>query len=128
MHSSREYESIIYWASDSCSLLNLTTAPRLIHIHQPRVEQREELACVVQVVACDPAEAEGVEIADRHRWENHHRRRDLVQLGDVRVLQVELNPIDADVHEKGQWAEEKHNPEAAFGRDLLIGEDMRDAV
>lgn len=83
---------------------------------------------MVQVIARNPAEANGVQIANGHSRKHHHRRGDLVQLGDVRILQVELNAINADVHEKSQGAEEKHHPEAAFGRDLLIGEDVRDAV
>lgn len=83
---------------------------------------------MVQVVARDLAEAEGVEVADGDGGEQYWRSHDLVHFGDVRKLQVELNPVHADVHQEAQGAEEQEQPQAASGRHSLVGEDVGDAV
>lgn len=73
----------------------------------PGVEHCEQLPCVVQVVAGDLAEAEGVEVADGDGGEQHCRCHDLVHFGDVRKLQVELNSVHTDVQQEAQGAEEE---------------------
>ena len=80
------------------------------HTHTPAVEQGKELPGVVQVVAGHPVEAEGVEVAEGDRGEHHHRGRHLVQLGDVRVLEVELHAVHAHQHQHAQGAQEEQDP------------------
>lgn len=94
----------------------------------PGVEHCEQLPGVVQVIACDLAEAEGVEIADGDGGEQHGRSHDLVHFGDVRKLQVELNPVHADIQQEAQGAEEEEQPQAASRRHSLGGEDVSDAM
>lgn len=83
---------------------------------------------MVQVVARHPAEAEGVEVAEGDRGEHHHRSRNLVQLGDVRVLEVQLHPVHAHHHQHTHGAQEKQNPQCALDTHPLISEHVRDAM
>lgn len=94
----------------------------------PAIEQREQLSRMVQVIARDAAEAEGVEVAEGQGGEGHHRGRDLVQLGHVRVLQVETHAVRAHEHEEGERAGEEDNPQAAPHAQPLVGEHVGDAV
>lgn len=94
----------------------------------PAIEQREQLSRMVQVIARDAAEAEGVEVAEGHRRESHHRGRDLVQLGHVWVLQVEAHAVRAHEHEEGERTGEEDNPQAASHAQALISEHVGDAV
>lgn len=94
----------------------------------PVVEQGQQLPCVVQVVARDPAEAERVQVAEGDGGERHDRGRDLIQSGDVRVLQVIVDPVHADVQQERQGAQEHQEPQAAFDAEALVREDVRDAV
>lgn len=94
----------------------------------PAIEQREQLSRMVQVIARDAAEAEGVEVAEGHGREGHQRSRDLIELGDVRVLQVEAHAVRAHEHKKGERAGEQDNPQAAPHAQPLVGEHVRDAV
>lgn len=94
----------------------------------PAIEQREQLSCMVQVIARDAAEAEGVEVAEGDGREGHLRGRDLVQLGHVRVLQVEAHSVRAHEHEEGERAGEEDNPQAAPHAQPLVGEHVCDAV
>ena len=98
------------------------------HAHTPAVEQGKELPSVVQVVARHPAEAEGVEVAEGDWGEHHHRSRHLVQLGDMRVLEVELHPVHAHHHQHAHGAHEEQNPQGALDTHPLDGEHVRDAV
>lgn len=92
------------------------------------VEQGQQLPGVVQVIARDPAEAERVQVAEGDGGERHDRGRDLVQPGDVRVLQVIVDPVHADVQQERQGAEEQQEPQAALDAHALVREDVRDAV
>lgn len=83
---------------------------------------------MVQVVACHPAEAEGVEVAEGDRGEHHHGSRHLVQLGDVGVLEVELHAVHAHHHQHAHGAQEEQDPQAALDAHPLVGEHVRDAV
>lgn len=94
----------------------------------PLVEQGQQLPGVVQVIARHPAEAERVQIAKGDRGERHDRGRDLIQFGDVRVLEVEVDPVHAHVKQEGQGAQEKHDPQAAFDAEPLVRENVRDSV
>lgn len=94
----------------------------------PLVEQGQQLPGVVQVVARHPAEPERVQVAKGDRGERHDRGRDLVQFGDVRVLEVEVDPVHAHEQQEGQRAQEEHHPEAALDADALVREDVRDSV
>lgn len=94
----------------------------------PAIEQRKQLSRMVQVIACDAAEAERVEVAEGHGWEGHHRGRDLVELGHVWVLQVEAHPVRTHEHEEGERAREEDNPQAAPYAQPLVGEHVGDAV
>lgn len=94
----------------------------------PLVEQGQQLPCMVQVIARHSTEAEGVQVAESDRRKRHDRGRDLVQFGDVRVLEVEVDPVHAHVEQEGQGAQEKHDPQAAFDAEALVREDVRDSV
>lgn len=94
----------------------------------PAIEQREQLSRVVQVIARDAAEAEGVEVAEGHGGEGHQRDRDLVELGHVRILQVEAHAVRAHEHEEGERAGEEDNPQAAPHAQPLVREHVGDAV
>ena len=94
----------------------------------PLVEQGQQLPGVVQVVARHPAEAERVQVAEGDRRERHDRGRDLIQFGDVRVLEVEVDPVHAHVQQEGQGAQEKHDPQAALDAEPLVRENVGDAV
>ena len=59
------------------------------------VEQRQQLADVVEVVLGDLREAELVEVAEGDGGEGEVGRRHLVQLGDVGVLEVVRHAIHA---------------------------------
>lgn len=83
---------------------------------------------MVQVVASHAAEAESVQVAESDGGERHDRGRDLIQFGDVRVLEVEVDPVHAHVQQEGQRAQEKHEPQAAFDAEPLVREDVRDSV
>lgn len=94
----------------------------------PLVEQSQQLPCVVQVIARHAAEPERVQVAESDRGKRHHRGRDLVQFGDVRVLEVEVDPVHAHVQQERQRTQEKHEPQAAFNAEPLVREDVRDSV
>lgn len=94
----------------------------------PLVEQSQQLPCVVQVIARHAAKPERVQVAKSDRGKRHDRGRDLVQLGDVRVLEVEVDPVHAHVQQERQRAQEKHDPQAAFDAEPLVREDVRDSV
>lgn len=83
---------------------------------------------MVQVIARDAAEAERVEVAEGHGGEGHQRGRDLVELGHVRVLQIEAHAVRAHEHEEGERAGEEDNPQAAPHAQPLVGEHVGDAV
>jgi len=83
---------------------------------------------VVQVVARDPAEAERVQVAECDRGERHNRGRDLIQFGNVRVLEVEVDPVHAHIQQEGQRAQENNEPQAAFDAESLVREDVGDSV
>lgn len=83
---------------------------------------------MVQVIARHPAEAERVQVAKGDRGERHDRGRDLIQFGDVRVLEVEVDPVHAHEQQKGQGAQEKDDPQAAFDAEPLVRENVRDSV
>lgn len=83
---------------------------------------------MVQVVARYPAEAEGVEVAEGDRRENHPRSRHLVQLGDMRVLEVQLDPVHAHHHQHTHGAQEEQDPQAALYAHAFVSEHVRDAV
>lgn len=94
----------------------------------PLVKQGQQLPCVVQVITRHPAEAERVQVAKGDRGERHNRCRDLVHFGDVRVLEVELDPVHAHVHQEGQGAQEEDDPQAAFDAEAVVCKDVRDSV
>lgn len=94
----------------------------------PLVEQGQQLPCVIQVIARHPAEAERVEVAKGHRRERHDRGRDLIHFGDVRVLQVELDPVHAHEQQEGERAQADQEPEAAFDAAALVRENVSDSV
>lgn len=52
------------------------------------VEEGQELSHMIEVVSGDSGEAELIEVTEGNRREGEVSRRHLVQLGDVRVLQV----------------------------------------
>ena len=83
---------------------------------------------MVQVIARHSAKAERVQVAEGDGGERHDRGRDLVQFGDVRVLEVEVDPVHAHVEQEGQGAQEKHDPQAAFDAEPLVREYVRDSV
>lgn len=97
-------------------------------MESPGVDHGQQLPCVVQVVACDLAEAEGIEVADGDGREQHGRSHDLVHLCDVRKLQVELNPVHTDIQQEAQGAQEEEEPQATSGRHSLVREDVSDSV
>lgn len=68
----------------------------------PLVQQGQQLPRVVQVIARHSTEAKRVQVTKSDGGERHSRGRDLVQLGHVRVLQVEVNAVHADEHQEGQ--------------------------
>lgn len=94
----------------------------------PGVDHGQQLPCVVQVIACDFAEAEGVEVADGDGGEQHGRSHYLVYFGDVWKLQVELNPVHADVQQEAEGAQEEEQPQATSGCHSLVGEDVSYSV
>ena len=98
------------------------------HIGLPLIEEREQLPRVVQVIPGHATEAERVQVAECDGGEHHHWGRDLVQLGDVRILQVEVDPVHADVEQTRQGAEEEGQPQAALYAHAFVGEDVRDSV
>lgn len=100
----------LHWLSD-CSGL-------------PLVEQGQQFPCMVQVIACHPTETKCVQVAKGDRGKRHDRGRDLIQFGDVRVLEVEVDPVHAHVQQEGQRAQEKHDPQAAFDAEPLVREDV----
>lgn len=81
-----------------------------------------------QVVACHPAEAESVQVAKSDGGKRHDGGRDLIQFGDVRVLEVEVDPIHARIEQEGQRAQEEQEPQAAFDAEPLVREDVSDSV
>lgn len=83
---------------------------------------------MVQVVARHSAEAERVQVAEGDGRERHDRGRDLIQSSDVRVLEVEVDAVHAHVQQEGEGTEEEDDPQAAFDAELLVREDVRDAV
>lgn len=83
---------------------------------------------MIQVVARHAAEAERVQVAKGDRGERHDRGRDLVHFGDVRVLQVELDPVHAHEQQEGERAQEDQEPEAAFDAAALVRENVSDSV
>lgn len=94
----------------------------------PLVEQGQQLPSVVQIVARHPAEAERVKVAKGDRGERHDRGRDLVHFGDVRILQVELDPVHAHEQQEGERAQKDQEPEAAFDAAALVREYVSDPV
>lgn len=94
----------------------------------PLVEQGQQLPCVIQVVARHTTEAERVQVAKGDRRERHDRGRYLVQFGDVRVLQVELDPVHAHEQQEGERAQADQEPEAAFDAAALVRENVSDSV
>lgn len=94
----------------------------------PLVEQGQQLPRVVQVIARHAAEPKRVQVAKGDRGERHDRGRDLVQFGDVRVLEVEVDPVHAQEQQEGQGAQEAHDPQAAFDAEPLVRENVRDSV
>lgn len=94
----------------------------------PLVEQGQQLPCVIQVIARHPAEAERVQVAKGDRRERHDRGRDLVHSGDVRVLQVELDPVHAHEQQEGERAQADQEPEAALDAAALVRENVSDSV
>lgn len=83
---------------------------------------------MVQIVARHPAEAKGVQVAEGDRGEYHQRRRYLVQLGNVRVLEVELDPVHTHQHQEPQRSQEEQDPQAPLDAHPFVGEQVRDAV
>lgn len=96
--------------------------------HTPAVEQGKQFSGVVQVVAGHTSEAEGVEVAQGDGGELQLGGSHLIQLGDVRVLEVELHPVHAHQHQNTQRAQEEENPQAALDAHPLVSEHVRDAV
>lgn len=94
----------------------------------PLVEQGQQLSCVIQVIARHPTEAERVQVAKGDRRERHDRGRDLVHFGDVRVLQVELDPVHAHEQQEGERAQADQEPEAALDAAALVRENVSDSV
>lgn len=80
----------------------------------PAIKQGEELPSVVQIILGHPAEAKLVEVAEGDGWEGHVAGSHLVQLGDVRVAKVVLDPLIADEDQHGQGAQETQGPEDAL--------------
>lgn len=99
-----------------------------VFVWLPLIEQGQQLPCVVQVIARHAAEPKSVQVAESDRGERHDWGRDLVQFGDVRVLEVEVDPVHAHVQQERQGAQEKHEPQAALDADPLVREDVRDSV
>lgn len=83
---------------------------------------------MVQIVPGHPAEAERVEVAEGDGREGHHGRCDLIQLGDVWVLQVEVNTVGTHQHQERERADEEDNPKTASHTQTLVREHVRDAV
>lgn len=83
---------------------------------------------MVQVVAGHAAEAERVQVAEGDGRERHDSGRDLVHLGDVRVLEVEVDAVHAHEEQEGERAQEEDHPQAAFDAELLVRENVGDAV
>lgn len=83
---------------------------------------------MVQIVARHPAEAKGVQVAEGDRGEYHQRRRYLVQLGNVRVLEVELDPVHTHQDQEPERTQEEQDPQAPLDADPFISEHVRDAV
>lgn len=94
----------------------------------PVVEQGQQLPNIEEVVAGQLAEAERVQVAEGHRRKRHDRGRDLVQLGDVRVLEVEVDPIHAHVEQESQRGQEEDEPQEPLDPEALVGEDVGDSV
>lgn len=63
------------------------------------IEEGQELSHMIEVISGDFGEAELVEVTEGNRWEREVSRRHLVQLGDMRVLQVIRHSIHADQHQ-----------------------------
>lgn len=83
---------------------------------------------MIQVIARHPTEAERVQVAKGDRRERHDRGRDLVHFGDVRVLQIELDPVQADEEQEGERAQADQEPEAALDAAALVRENVSDSV
>lgn len=52
------------------------------------IEEGQQLPHMIEVISGDFGEAELIEVTECNSWEREVSRRHLVQLGDVRVLQV----------------------------------------
>lgn len=62
------------------------------------VEEGQKLPHMIEVISGDFGKAELIEVTEGDGWEGEVGRRHLVQLGDVRVLQVVGHSIHADQH------------------------------
>lgn len=52
------------------------------------IKEGQELSHMIQVISGDFGEAELIEVTEGNSWEGEVRRHHLVQLGDMRILQV----------------------------------------
>lgn len=83
---------------------------------------------MVQVILGHPAEAKLIEVAEGDCREGHLGGGHLIQLGDMRVAEVVLDPFVAGVEEQGQGAQETEGPEDALDEEALVGEDVGQAM
>lgn len=92
------------------------------------VEQSQQLTHVVEVVPGDLGEAELVEVAEGNGREGEVGGGHLVQLGDVRVLQVVRHPVHAHQHQQSQGAQEGEGPEEAAECHMPVGKYVTHAM
>lgn len=95
---------------------------------QVHVEQGQQLAGMVQVIGGEPGEAEAVEVAKGHSWEDQTLGHHLVHLGDVLVGEVVGHPLGALHQQQAQGAHEGHGPEHTPDGQRPVHEDVADAV
>lgn len=106
-----------------------TKNKRSIHYtYAPGTKQCKQFPCVVQVITCDFTKTKRVQVAERDGGEHHLLRRDFIQFGNVRILQVELNSVRANIQQEGQGAQKKYQPQAASDADPVVRKDVRDAM
>lgn len=92
------------------------------------VKDSKELPHVIQVVPGDSGEAELVEVTEGNGGEREVGCRHLVQLGDVRVLQVVRHAIHADHHQQAERAKEGETPQKAAECHVPVSEDVTHAM
>lgn len=83
---------------------------------------------MVQIVLCHPAEAEFIEVAESDSREGQPGCGHFIQLGDMGVEEVVLDPLCADIGQQGHRAQEAESPDDALEGQPLIGDDVGQAM